>query len=110
MKVIYCDREGEPRPARGDLLQTNVGDRRERTWLVLGARALAPRRIAEWGITAQRTRVWCERWWELEPSLRVALFRSAQRRDGGQRVFPFHRFRAKRRLGFEAYMRRREKA
>jgi hypothetical protein len=57
------------------------------------------------GFEAQRTKVWAERWWELEPEMRVALHRSAERR-GGQLVHKFYRFRArKRKPSFELYMR-----
>lgn len=71
-------------PKRGDLVQTNVGDKRERTCFILRAsRGRAPRRF----------NVWAARWWELEPDFRMRLFRSAERRPEGQQVFDFVRFR-----------------
>jgi hypothetical protein len=82
--------DGGPGPKRGDLIQSNVGGRRERTWLVIRShhmrRARAPHRY----------RVLAARWWELEPEIRVQLFRSAQR-NGGQQVFFFKRYPVKKR-------------
>lgn len=78
-------------PKRGDLLETNRGDRRARTWFVLHAHRyprinpLAVYSYAQWQ-EKPRFRVWRERWWELEPALRLALYRSAERR-GGQTVW-----------------------
>jgi hypothetical protein len=66
-------------PKRGDILQTNVGDRRERTCLILRVRRSYRR------IPSYRFYVWAERWWELESDFRMRLFRSAMR-AGGQRV------------------------
>ena len=73
-----------PSPKRGDLLQTNVGDRRERTWFILRSRR-SPRR--EW-----RFHLWAERWWQIEPDLRMRLFRSAER-NGGQGLLALYRYR-----------------
>lgn len=91
--------DGGPAPKRGDLIQTNVGDRRERTWFVLRARRMKrakhPRRYS----------VWAARWWELEPETRVKLYVSAQR-NGGQAMFIFERYPAKRRKTFEEHMKR----
>jgi len=70
-------------PKRGDILQTNVGDRRERTCLVLRVRRFRRRE--------HRFDVWCERWWELEPEFRMRLARSAER-AGGQAVYRFKRY------------------
>lgn len=88
-------------PKRGDLVQTNVGNRRERTWLVLRARhmqrAKHPRRF----------QVFAARWWELEPEMRIRLWHSAER-NGGQGVIYFARYPAKRRKTFEDYMERLE--
>jgi hypothetical protein len=106
VKTIYHQPEGERRPKRGDLLYTNVGGRRERTWIILAARILPTRWCAEMGITAQRARLWAERWWEIEPEMRMALFRSAER-AGGQVAFGFQRFPAKRKPTFEQHMRTR---
>ena len=86
-------------PKRGDLLQTNLGDRRERTWMVVHVHNLLPAK----GVP--RCKVWAVRWWELEPELRLRLFRSAER-AGGQKVVYFTRYPAKRRKSFEQYMRR----
>lgn len=88
-----------PTPKRGDLVQTNVGDRRERTWLVLHSR-----RIKRLG-PRPRFKIWAARWWELEIEMRHALYRSAER-NGGQSVFSFARYRQKKKSTFENYMRR----
>lgn len=91
--------DGGPGPKRGDLVQTNIGDRRERTWIVLRARhkkrAKRPFRYD----------VWAARWWELEPEMRLRLFQSAQR-NGGQRIFWMRRYPAKKRKSFEDWMAR----
>jgi hypothetical protein len=72
-------------PKRGDLVQTAIGTKRERTWMVLQShhmkRAKHPRRY----------KVWMARWWELEPEMRMSLYRSAER-NGGQRVILFQRY------------------
>ena len=94
-------RLGEPSPKRGDLVQSNVerrGNGRERTWIVLRAR-----RIHRRANDKDRYDVFMVRWWEVEPELRMRLFRSAER-NGGQRVIEFHRYPAKRRKTFEDYM------
>jgi hypothetical protein len=84
-----------PAPKRGDLMQTNVGKPRERTWMLLRTRhktrAKHPRRFE----------VWAARWWELEPAMRLRLAASAERR-GGQQVIYLERYKAKRKLTFEA--------
>lgn len=72
-------------PKRGDVVQTNVGDKRERTWLILRVRR---------GRIHRRFNVWAERWWQIEPDLRMRLYRSAQR-AGGQRIIYFERYKAK---------------
>lgn len=90
---------------RGDLLRSNVGKRTERTWLILGVRRLAPKHCVEMGCITNRYKVWAERWWELEPRMRMALWRSA-RRAGGQVTHSFYRFPAKKRTTFEQYIRR----
>lgn len=90
---------GSPVPKRGDLVQTNVGKQRERTWFVLSCRQLKPIK----GVP--RAKAWIERWWELEPQFRMRLYQSAER-NGGQNVVRFYRYPAKkRRLSFDAYMR-----
>lgn len=68
-------------PKRGDLVHTNVGDRkRERTWFVLHAR-----RVRRRPGLPPRYKLFLARWWSLEVETREALFRSAERR-GGQYV------------------------
>jgi hypothetical protein len=104
VKTVYHQPPGDPRPKRGDLLQSNIGNKHERTWLVLAVHILPTRWCHEMGITAQRSRVWAERWWALEPEMRMTLFRSAER-AGGQMVHPFQRFPAKRKPTFERLMR-----
>ena len=102
MKTVYYQPTWVMRPKRGDLLQTNIGDKRERTMIVLAVHVLPTQPSpehwnGEWGNVAQRTRIWAERWWELEPEMRVALFRSAER-NGGQLVHSFKRFPAKKKV------------
>lgn len=106
MNTVYHQPVGEPRPRRGDLIESNIGDRRERTWLVLGTHTLPTTWCEQMGIIAQRTRVWAARWWQLEPEMRVALWQSAER-AGGQRSYLFERFKAKRKRTFEDYIGRR---
>lgn len=89
--------DGSPIPKRGDLLESNVGDKRQRTWFVLSVKALKPTK----GVP--RCKLWVERWWHLEPQLRVNLWRSAERR-GGQQVVQFRRYPSKKRKTFEQYM------
>lgn len=74
---------------RGDIVETNVGDPRERTCIVL--RVHRSRRSPK-GVP--RFVVWCERWWQMETELRIRLFRSAER-AGGQEVIFFERYRSK---------------
>jgi hypothetical protein len=86
---------------RGDILQTNVGNRRERTCLIVKVHTLKPR------VSAFRYRLDAVRWWEIEPEFRRLLFRHAER-NGGQRVVLFRRYPArKKKVAFEDYMRRR---
>jgi len=92
--------DDSPAPKRGDIVQTNIGDRRERTWLILRALPMRPR-----ASVLRRYRVWMARWWQLEPEMRMALFWSAARR-GGQGTYHFKRFPAKKKQSFEQYMRR----
>jgi hypothetical protein len=65
-----------PKPKRGDLIQTNIGSRRERTWIILRSRRMTRAKN-------RRYALWKARWWELEPKMRNELFRSAER-NGGQ--------------------------
>lgn len=85
---------------RGDIVQTNVGDRRERTCIVLRVRWTRPGRYM----------IWAERWWQVEPELRMSLYRSAER-NGGQQTVAFIRYRnAKTRRTFEQYIQRKAAA
>lgn len=84
-------------PKRGDLLQTNTGDRRERTCMILCVKELRPT------LGIARCKIWCERWWWLEADFRMRLHRSAER-NGGQCVFYFKRYPAKKRKSFEQLM------
>jgi len=87
--VTFIDMYDGRTVKRGDVVYSNVGDRRERTWLVLCA---LPSRNRPKGVP--RYRVWMARWWELEPDMRMRLFRSAER-NGGQNVIHFRRYPAK---------------
>jgi hypothetical protein len=95
-KVFIDILDDGPPPKRGDIVQTNVGNRRERTWLILSARKMrrAPREYVPLGKLPPRFDVWMARWWELEADFRMRLYRSAQR-NGGQNVHHFHRYPAK---------------
>ena len=73
-------------PKRGDILHTNCGDHRERTWLILRVRKIARRTDAPLGTVNPRFEVWRVRWWEIDPELRMKLYRSAER-HGGQDVW-----------------------
>lgn len=103
MKTTYHQQPGDPRPRRGDLLQTNIGTKRERTWIILSARVLRSGFCKHTGTTTQRTKLWAERWWDLEPEIRMALYRSAMR-TGAQLCHPFYRFKPKRKPTFEQHM------
>jgi len=91
----------DPAPKRGDLVHTNVGNKRERTWLVLKAQRVKRNQANS---TTIRYKVHLARWWELNPKLRLALYRSAER-NGGQRVIHFKPYpvRSKKKT-FEQYM------
>lgn len=91
--------DGHPIPKRGDIVQTNVGDTRERTWFVLHSHPLRPTK----GVP--RCRLWLERWWEIEPELRLRLYRSAER-NRGQRYIHTRRYPAKNRKTFEQHTQR----
>ena len=96
-----------PDPKRGDLLQSNIGKRTERTWFVLSAKELPVRQCKEWGgIWTRRFKLYAERWWDLEPQTRVRLYRSAER-AGGQEIHAFYRFPTKKKTKtFEEYLSR----
>lgn len=88
-------------PKRGDLLQTNVGNRRERTWFIIQARRIKRKEPA-----VPRYALSVVRWWEIRPETRRRLFKSAER-AGGQNVFLFKPYLVKKkRQTFEDYMRR----
>jgi hypothetical protein len=89
--IIDCHDGG--RLKRGDIVQTNVGNKRERTCLILRVHRVN-RIVHSMAEMIPRYQVWCERWWELEADLRMRLFRSAER-AGGQRVFLFYRYKRK---------------
>lgn len=76
---------GESAPKRGDILQTNIGSSRERTWLILRSRHMKRAK------RPHRYYVFAARWWELEPEIRVRLHASAVR-NGGQVVWNFKRY------------------
>ena len=98
MKITYHIplHNATPDLKRGDLLQSNIGDKRERTWLILAVKRVADRTCKEMGgILTRRHQIWAERWWELEPKTRLALFKSAER-AGAQELFGVKRFPAKR--------------
>lgn len=78
-------------PKRGDLVQTNVGNRRERTWIILKARRMGRRKCKNGAISPPRHNLWMVRWWELEPETRIRLYASATR-NGGQTVFHLKRY------------------
>jgi hypothetical protein len=80
---------GDIVPKRGDLIQTNVGKARERTWFILRAHRVKR------GKHPRRYRLWMARWWELEVEMRMRLFASAER-AGGQAVIHSWRYPAKR--------------
>jgi hypothetical protein len=83
-------------------MQSNLGDRRERTWLILRVRRTRSKPQRPYSV---RYRLWMARWWELEPEMRMRLYRSAER-NGGQVLFTLKRYPAKKRQNFEGYMRR----
>jgi hypothetical protein len=89
--------DGDKLPKRGDLLESNIGDRRQRTWMVISVHALKPTK----GVP--RCKVWMEKWWLVDPDLRLRLYRSAER-NGGQRVIGFRRYPAKKKKTFEQYL------
>jgi hypothetical protein len=109
MKTTYhipFDYSYQGDPHRGDLLQSNIGDKkRERTWLILAVKRLTDRTCKEMGgVLTRRYKIWAERWYDLEPETRMALYRSAER-HGGQLVHSFKRFPAKKKVKtFEQYL------
>jgi hypothetical protein len=91
--------DGNPIPKRGDLVQTNVGNKRERTWFVIHSHPLKPTK----GVP--RCRLWLERWYEIEPDTRMKLFKSAER-NGGQRYILTYRYPAPKHKGSKKHIRR----
>ena len=92
--MIWMDQmEPGPSPKRGDIVQTNLGNRRERTWMILYARRMRRRERT----AVPRFRIWMARWWELEADFRMRLYRSAVR-NGGQSVFYFARYKVKKKF------------
>lgn len=84
-------------PRRGDIVQTT-----RRTYLVLHSRRVK-RKDRD---AVPRYQLWSVRWWELEPEMRMALKRSADRREDGQQVFYMTWYpRKKKSQTFEQYMR-----
>lgn len=83
-------------PKRGDLLQSNIGKKTERTWIIISVKEKYPRHCPQMGgVATIPYKIWAERWFELEPETRIALWKSAER-AGGQVVHGFYRFPAKR--------------
>lgn len=99
MSLVVIDVAPGETMKRGDLVHTNVGDRRERTWIVIKARRMRRTRSGR-----PQFEVWMERWWKVDSDLRIALGNSAER-NGGQRIVVFNRQR-KKKVTFEQYMRR----
>jgi hypothetical protein len=99
MKFTIDMLDGTAIPKRGDLVHTNVGKPKERTWFVLTVRRLKPTK----GVP--RAKCWLEGWRKIEPEMRLRLYRSAER-NGGQRRIPTVRYPAKERMTFEQHMRR----
>jgi hypothetical protein len=85
-------------PKRGDLMVSMVRQRQRRMWIILAVRQVKPQK------DVPRFKIWMERWWQLEPDLRVRLWQSAER-AGGQQVIQFTRYPAKKkRKTFEQYL------
>jgi hypothetical protein len=86
---MFIDLEPDCRPLkRGDLLYSNAGNKRMRTWFVIRAKRM--RRSKR----PYRFKVWMARWWEIETDMRNKLYQSAER-AGGQNVIYLKRYPAK---------------
>jgi hypothetical protein len=85
-------------PKRGDLVQTNIGTKKERTWFIMKSRTIKRRQPGP-----PRYELYAARWWELEPETRMALYRSAER-HGGQWVINYYPYPAKKKKNFEQTM------
>jgi hypothetical protein len=60
--IIYDMPWNDPAPKRGDLVQTNIGDRRERTWIILRAVWMRRARVRETpAAILRRYKVWMAR-------------------------------------------------
>lgn len=93
--TLDCSHGGTPK--RGDLMVSMVRGRWRRMWIILAARKVKPQK------DVPRFKIWMERWWQIEPDLRVRLWNSAER-NGGQKVIQFTRYPAKKKKTFEQYM------
>lgn len=121
--TITIDINSGPNPKRGDLIHTNVGNKRERTCFIVKVKPLrmsrfrvipdrgasndqTARSVGRQGVesAAPRFRLTAVRWWEIEPEFRNLLFRHAER-NGGQHVIWFKRYPARKKLTFEGWMR-----
>ena len=95
--TLDCFTDGVPK--RGDLMVSMVRQRWHRMWIILAVRQVKPQK------DVPRFKIWMERWWQLEPDLRIRLWNSAER-NGGQQVIQFTRYPAKKKSTFEQYMKR----
>jgi hypothetical protein len=103
MKVTYHIATAEHTvPKRGNLIQTNIGKKTERTWFILAVREMSPKYCPQMDCVTRRYKLWAERWWELDPHVRMLLWRSAERL-GGQQVHPLYRFPPKKKPTLEQY-------
>lgn len=94
--------DGGRGPKRGDLVQSAIGTKRERTWIVLSSVRIKRREAS----ALPRYRLKMLRWWDVPPETRMRLYRWA-RSHGGQGVFWLQRYPAKKKKRtFEDYMRR----
>ena len=89
-----------PPPKRGDLMQSNIGDRRERTWIIARVRRIK-RKDSN---ACRRFEITLYRWWTLSVKARQKLC-SAQMRSlfNVQSVFELYRTKRERQT-FENYM------
>lgn len=67
------------KPKRGDLMQTAMGTKRERTWFIWFVRRKIKDPAGHWKVLRVR-------WWEIDPGVRQMLWKSAER-AGGQIVW-----------------------
>lgn len=94
--------DGSTWPKRGDLMQTAIGTRKQRTWFILRAVPMRTEKL--------RYRIWRARWWEIDPDLRMRLYRSAERNRGQTTWYAHPQKRnprpRKKRMDFEDFMKR----